>query len=268
MADKASGADDPVGAEPLHGLRDAQMLKEAMHEATSTSPEAFLMTIDDIKAKEADYWEREISSSTWAVIQKGDKVVGFAVARWPDGEMDRDVDPTAARFIESVWIDPKLRRQRLAEQLVRFLFEVERAKSPGVGHFLLWVFDKNYQPSACTSAWGSGTWPGRTYDQSGRTELRYEYRLEPDARGVRAAALAARLDDLRTARPGLPGAWRRHQVSQAQLTGYARVGVANPPAPARSGMWFMVWDRGIAATPATPGLGPAPPRPSGTDFPP
>lgn len=199
MADKASGADDPVGAEPLHGLRDAQMLKEAMHEATSTSPEAFLMTIDDIKAKEADYWEREISSSTWAVIQKGDKVVGFAVARWPDGEMDRDVDPTAARFIESVWIHPKLRRQRLAEQLVRFLFEVECAKSPGVGHFLLWVFDKNYPAISLYERMGF-TYVARqdVPDQSGRTELRYEYRLEPDAPGARAAALAARLDDLRT----------------------------------------------------------------------
>ena len=47
MANQASGAEDPVGAEPLPGLRDAQMLKEAMHEATSTSPEAFLMTIDE-----------------------------------------------------------------------------------------------------------------------------------------------------------------------------------------------------------------------------
>lgn len=198
MADKASGADDPVGAEPLHGLRDAQMLKEAMHEATSTSPEAFLMTIDDIKAKEADYWEREISSSTWAVIQKGDKVVGFAVARWPDGEMDRDVDPAAARFIESVWIHPKLRRQRLAEQLVRFLFEVERAKSPGIRQFLLWVFDKNDKAIRLYERMGFRR-VGRQKldDQSGREELRYEYRLEPDARRMQAA-LAARLDDLRT----------------------------------------------------------------------
>ncbi len=198
MADKASGAEDPVDAEPRPGLRDAQMLKEAMHEATSTSPEAFLMTIDDIKAKEADYWEREISSSTWAVIQKGDKVVGFAVARWPDGEMDRDVDPAAARFIESVWIHPKLRRQRLAERLVRFLFEVERAKSPGIRQFLLWVFDKNDKAIRLYERMGFRR-VGRQKldDQSGREELRYEYRLEPDARRMQAA-LAARLDDLRT----------------------------------------------------------------------
>ena len=89
MANQASGAEDPVGAEPLPGLRDAQMLKEAMHEAISTSPEAFLMTIDDIKAKETDYWEREIRSSTWAVIQKGDegrRLRGRQVARRREGQ--------------------------------------------------------------------------------------------------------------------------------------------------------------------------------------
>ena len=197
MANQASGAEDPVGAEPLPGLRDAQMLKDAMHEATSTSPEAFLMTIDDIKAKETDYWEREISSSTWAVIQKGDKVVGFAVARWPDGEKDRDVDPSVARFIESVWIHPDLRRQRLAERLGRFLFEVEHAKSTSVGRFLLWVFDKNKYAIRLYKRMGFRYVTRQDVpDGSGRMEHRYEYRLEPDA-GKMRTALAARRNDQR-----------------------------------------------------------------------
>jgi ribosomal protein S18 acetylase RimI-like enzyme len=174
------------------------MLKEAMHEASSTSPEAFLMTSDDIKAKEVDYWEREINSSTWAVIQKGDKVVGFAVARWPDGEMDRDVDPAAARFIESVWIHPDLRGQRLAERLVRFLFEVEHAKSPSVRRFLLWVFDKNKYAIRLYRRMGFRYVTRQDVpDGSGRKERRYEYRLEPDA-GRGQAALAALHDDLST----------------------------------------------------------------------
>jgi ribosomal protein S18 acetylase RimI-like enzyme len=195
MANLASGAEDPVGAEPQP--RDAKMLKEAMHEAISKSPEAFLMTSDDLKAKEADYWEREIRSSTWAVIQRGDKVVGFAVARSPDGKVDRDVDPAAARFIESVWIHPKLRGKRLAERLVRFLFEVERAKSPGIRRFLLWVFDKNHKAIRSYERMGF-RYVARQFlgDRSGRAELRYEYRLEADAGRVQAT-LAARQDDLR-----------------------------------------------------------------------
>jgi ribosomal protein S18 acetylase RimI-like enzyme len=197
MADQASGAEDPVDAKPRPELRDAQMLKEAMHKAASTSPEAFLMTSDDIKAKEADYWEREISSSTWAVIQKDDKVVGFAVARWPDGEKDRDVDPAAARFIESVWIHPDLRRQRLAERLVRFLFEVEHAKSPSVRQFLLWVFDKNMYAIRLYKRMGFRYVTRQDVpDGSGRKERRYEYRLEPDA-GKMRSTMAARRSDLR-----------------------------------------------------------------------
>jgi ribosomal protein S18 acetylase RimI-like enzyme len=198
MANQASGADDPVGAEPLPGLRDARKLEKAMYEAISTSPEAFLTTADDLDGKEADYWEREIRSSTWAVIQEGDKVVGFAVARWPDSEKDTDVDPAAARFIESVWIAQGHRRNRLAERLLRFLFEVERAKSPSVRWFLLWVFDKNEYAKRLYERMGF-THVGRQKldDQSGREELRYEYRLEPDAGRVQAT-LAARQDDLRT----------------------------------------------------------------------
>ena len=198
MANPASGAEeDPVDAQPRSRLRDAEILEKAMRKAISTSPEAFLTTMDDLDHKEADYWESEISSATWAVIQKGDKVVGFAVARWPHHEMDRDVDPVAARFIESVWIDPELRGKRRAERLVRFLFEVERAKSPSVNRFLLWVFDKNRTAIRLYKRMGF-TYVTRQElgDESGRTELRYEYQLEPDALEAQAA-LAARQDDLR-----------------------------------------------------------------------
>ena len=195
MENPASGAEDPVDAQSRPRIRDAVMLENAMRAALATSPEAFLTTIDDLDDKEADYWESEITSSTWAVIQRGDKVVGFAVARWPHHEMDRDVDPVAARFIESVWIDPELRGKRVAERLVRFLFEVERAKSPSVSRFLLWVFDKNQTAIRLYKRMGFTYVTRQKHNQSGRTELRYEYQLEPDAPGAQAT-LAARQDDL------------------------------------------------------------------------
>ena len=196
MANQASGAEDPVDAESLPGLRDAQMLKEAMHEAISESPEAFFMTTGDLKAKEPDYWEREIRSATWAVIERGDEVVGFAAARWPDGEKDRDVDPVTARFVESVWIAPELRGKRLAERLVRFLFEVECAKAPGIGRFLLWVFDSNHTAIRLYERMGFKYVARQDLVERGATELGYEYQLEPDNGGVRIA-LDARRDDLR-----------------------------------------------------------------------
>jgi ribosomal protein S18 acetylase RimI-like enzyme len=196
MANQACGAEDPAGAEPLPGLPDAQLLKAAMHEAISTSPDAFLTTTSELKARDADYWEREIRSFTWAVIQRGADVVGFAVAKWPDGDMDRDVDPVAARFIESVWIHPKLRGKRRAERLMRFLFEVELAKSPGIERFLLWVFDKNEYAIRLYKRIGfKRVAKQEVPDGSGRIELCFEYWMKPDSPGVQAAR-ADRQDDL------------------------------------------------------------------------
>lgn len=199
MADRACGAEYPVGAEPLPGPRDAHMLKSAMHKAISTSPEAFLTTTSELEAREeteADYWEREIRSFTWAVIQRGAELVGFAVARWPDGDMDRDVDPVAARFIESVWIHPRLRGKRRAERLLRLLFEVELAKSPGIERFLLWVFDKNEYAIRLYRRMGfSRVAKQELRDGSGRIELCFEYWMKPDSPGVQAAR-AGRQDDL------------------------------------------------------------------------
>lgn len=195
MANHAAGAEGPVGT----GLKrdDAQILADAIRKSISTSPEAFLKTIEDIDNKACDYWQKEIDSSTWAVLQRGDEVVGIAVARWPDLEMDRDIDRTEARFIESVWVAPELRGSHLGERLVRFLFEVECAKSPGVRRFLLWVFDKNSPAIRLYKRMGF-TYVGRQDlpGGSGRTELRYEYLLEPEAADMKAAA-DKRQDDLR-----------------------------------------------------------------------
>jgi ribosomal protein S18 acetylase RimI-like enzyme len=198
MPSQPSGAEDPVGVEPQSELRDAQKLEEAMRGAISKSPDAFLMTADDLADKESNYWEREIRSSTWAVVQRGDEIVGFAAARLPDDEMDRDVNPAEARFIESVWIAPEHRGERLAERLMRFLFEVECAKSPSVRRFLLWVFDENDTAIRLYERMGftSGV---RQEVADGRAELRYEYRLEGDAGVQEQTSLAARQNDLRTA---------------------------------------------------------------------
>jgi ribosomal protein S18 acetylase RimI-like enzyme len=196
MVNRACGADDPVSAESRAKLRDAQSLKAAMCEAISTSPEAFLATIAELEAKEDDYWEREIRSSTWAVLERADEIVGFAVARSPNGEADNGIDPAAARFIESVWIAPELRGNRMAERLVRFLVEVEVGKSPDLRQFLLWVFDKNIYAIRLYERMGFRYVNQKELDDdSGRIELRYEYWLEPDAGGARAA-LSARQDDL------------------------------------------------------------------------
>jgi ribosomal protein S18 acetylase RimI-like enzyme len=200
MAEHVIAAKSHVSDDRQSELRDAQMLRTALRASISTSPGAFLMTIEDLddKDKEVDYWESQIFSSTWVVIQRGDEVVGLAVARWPDAKVDRGVDPAAARFIESVWIAPEFRRKRLAERLVKFLFEVECAQSPGVSQFLLWVFEKNHKAIRLYERMGFRYVARQELaDQSGREELCYEFQPKTHVGEVQAC-LADRRDDLRT----------------------------------------------------------------------
>ena len=62
---------------------DAKTLRRAICESISTSPEAFLKTVDDVYGMSDDYWEKEIGEATWAVIERAKQVVGIAVSREP-----------------------------------------------------------------------------------------------------------------------------------------------------------------------------------------
>jgi ribosomal protein S18 acetylase RimI-like enzyme len=201
VVDHVASVADSVEPEIRPRFRDAWILKKAMREAVLTSPGSFLKTVADIDTMNDDYWEKEIDISTWVVIQQFDKVVGIAVARWPDKEMDRRIGLTRARFIESVWIAPTFRGNRMGERLVNYLMEVEHARSPAVKHFMLWVFKSNenairlykrmgFKRTGCEHALGDGT-----------IELRYEYVL-PNPSAARAARWSranavARAGDLR-----------------------------------------------------------------------
>ncbi len=195
MANHASGAAGLSGTGHQAKLPDAQILKQAIRESISTSPEAFLKTIEDVDNREPGYWQKEINTSTWAVIQRGDEVVGIAVARYPDLEMDRNIDPTRVRFIESVWIAPGLRGGHLGERLIRFLFEVECAKSPDIRQFMLWVLAKNRRAIRLYKRMKFRYVERQVLpDGSGRIELRYEYQLKLGARVMKVAAKARQND--------------------------------------------------------------------------
>jgi ribosomal protein S18 acetylase RimI-like enzyme len=148
MVDHLIRPADPVDAEhrSQFRLRDAPILKRAVRESILTSPDSFLKTVKDVDRMGPDYWDKEITNSTWVVIEQVDEVVGIAVARWPDQYVDLRIVPTnKARFIESVWIAPNFRGSRMAERLVNYLIEVECRKHPSVIRFKLWVFENNSQ---------------------------------------------------------------------------------------------------------------------------
>lgn len=113
-----------------------------MREAIRTSPDSFLATLADIEAKQSDYWGDQIRSSTWVVAEQDGKVVGVAACKSPAEGKDEESGQDS-RYIESVWIDPDLRGQRLGERLIRYLIAVEFRKNPDIRQFFLWVFETN-----------------------------------------------------------------------------------------------------------------------------
>jgi ribosomal protein S18 acetylase RimI-like enzyme len=120
---------------------DAQILRDAVLKSVRTSPESFLATVDDVEARLPDYWESELQSATWAVMERDGRVVGIAAAKRPGDQDTVYASPREACFIESVWIDPSIRRLGLGERLVNYLIEMQRQK--GVQEFYLWVFENN-----------------------------------------------------------------------------------------------------------------------------
>jgi ribosomal protein S18 acetylase RimI-like enzyme len=202
MTNHALGTESLSEAGQGPSLRDeALTLQKAMRESISTSRDAFLKTVDDVNEKPIDHWEREILSSTWAVIQRGKEIVGIGAAKRPDRETYNDLeDPAKARFIESVWIAPQLRRRRMGERLVKYLFEVECGRNPNIRQFLLWVLEENLPAINLYLHMGFDyTGVKQWHDQVGKTELKYQVAYDSEMVKAIAATVnkAARRDDLR-----------------------------------------------------------------------
>ena len=198
MVNHASGGEDPRRGGLPSDPSDVRVLEQALRQAISTSPEAFLKTMEDIENRAPDYWQKEIDSATWVVIEndEGDPV-GVAAARVPDLEMDSGINRPDTRFIDSVWVAPSFRGRGLGERLLRFLFETESSKSPDVRQFYLWVLERNILAITLYERMGFTFVEEQVLpDMSGRTEFRYEYLLDPDQPKI-ATNAAERHDDLK-----------------------------------------------------------------------
>jgi ribosomal protein S18 acetylase RimI-like enzyme len=177
---------ESVEANPRPEFRDALILKNAVRESILTSPGSFLKTVADVETMADERWVKEIDTSTWVIVQQFDKVVGIAVARWPDKEMDRRISLTRARFIESVWIAPEFRGSHMGERLVNYLMDIEHARTPTVRHFMLWVFKSNENAIQLYRRMGFKRTGCEHTLSNGTIELRYEYVL-PNPSSKKAA---------------------------------------------------------------------------------
>jgi ribosomal protein S18 acetylase RimI-like enzyme len=174
--------DRPRGTENLHGANksterwDAKILRDSVREAIRTSPDSFLTTVEDVDTKSLEHWIDEMRSSTWAVAERKGNVVGVAAAKRPDPDVDPE-DQATARYIESVWITPYLRRHGLGQRLINYLLAAEYRKNEHVRHFLLWVFETNSSAISLYEQMGFKWTP--EMNKGVRTEIKY--RLDFDS---------------------------------------------------------------------------------------
>jgi ribosomal protein S18 acetylase RimI-like enzyme len=148
-----------------------------MREAVSTSPGSFLKTVEDVDAEPPDYWVNEVRSSKWAVAQSGGEVVGVAASKLPDPGIDRE-DPATARYIESVWVAPRLRRKRLGERLIKYLLATEYWNNLHIAQFVLWVYATNDSAMMLYEHIGFIRTPERNV--GARTEIKYRLDFNPE----------------------------------------------------------------------------------------
>jgi ribosomal protein S18 acetylase RimI-like enzyme len=173
---------------------DADVLRDAMRDAVGTSPGSFLRTVADIDAEPPEYWANEIRSSKWAVAQHGGMVVGIAAGKRPNPTMDSE-DPATARYIESVWIAPSLRRRRLGERLIKYLLTAEYLDNHCIRQFLLWVYVTN--DPALRLYEHIGFVPTREINEGTRTEVKYCLDFNPELHTtIGLLAQGARRQDL------------------------------------------------------------------------
>ena len=157
---------------------DAKILYRAMREAVRTSPDgSFLKTVADVDAARPGFWVDEIRSSKWVVAQRDGEVVGMAGSKRPDPAMDTE-DPATARYIESVWVAPGLRRKRLGERLVKYLLAAEYRGNQRIRQFVLWVYVTNTSAMRLYEHIGFVRTPERNVGD--RTEVKYRLDFNPE----------------------------------------------------------------------------------------
>jgi N-acetylglutamate synthase-like GNAT family acetyltransferase len=120
--------------------KDWQVLKGAILESLRTSSDAFMTKLSEVIDRGSEFWQEELRSATWAVVQGGEQTLGIAAAKPPT---DEDVYAVRGRacFIESVWIDPDSRNNGMGQRLVTYLIDQQR--QVGIQEFYLWVLQCN-----------------------------------------------------------------------------------------------------------------------------
>ena len=96
--------------------------------------------LSEVIDKDPEFWQEELRSAKWAVVQRGQQTLGIAAAK-PSADEDVYAARGSACFIESVWIHPDWRNNGMGQRLVTYLIDQQR--QVGIQEFYLWVLKRN-----------------------------------------------------------------------------------------------------------------------------
>lgn len=119
----------------LLDVGDWQDLRSARLAALEESPTAFVATSAVEATRPPEDWMTLLTVSTWAVARDEGEVVGIACLA------AADPDAPEERFVECVWVTPRLRRRGLVRGMLRALGDNARAE--GAERLQLWVLETN-----------------------------------------------------------------------------------------------------------------------------
>jgi ribosomal protein S18 acetylase RimI-like enzyme len=104
-------------------------------DALQNAPGAFVSTSAAERELESDDWQARFTDATWVVARRGLEFVGIARLALPEDDLPW------VRFVESVWVDPRFRRQGVLREMLEHLEGL--ARTEGATELRLWVLDAN-----------------------------------------------------------------------------------------------------------------------------
>jgi GNAT superfamily N-acetyltransferase len=114
---------------------DWATLRAVRIEALSDSPMAFMSRLEDEQALTESDWQRAFDGATWTVAEVAGAVIGLV-------KVVREPILSPVRYLESIWVAPLHRRNRVFSALLARIIETERRE--GASDLLIWVLEDNH----------------------------------------------------------------------------------------------------------------------------
>ncbi|GAA3145476.1 putative GNAT family acetyltransferase [Kribbella aluminosa] len=149
------------------GADDWPIAREVRLRALKDSPTAYIADYEEEVTVGEDRWRERFTRMHWVVARDTAWIVGMASSVRVAGR------PPYERHIESVWVDPRYRRNGV----LRFILAQLAAAEPAVTEWRVWVLDTNTVARQVYDRLGFSPTGERQLlaDGSGRREIRLRF---------------------------------------------------------------------------------------------